>query len=191
MEQKLSGFRYNQTTNSTEYKKLEESHDSVMRNYSFVILAATIFTLLKSFAFFTFATIASRNIHNLVLEKILSAAMIFFDTHLSGNILNRFSRDLGILDEQMPYTIHEVTRVSTTLGFLFVEQTLLEMKGNHLNMFIIIHTFKMYEIQWIGMGKMSWETFCERILWLFCLKDKFYIYSDFLKLASQYSKNLN
>ncbi|KAF2881310.1 hypothetical protein ILUMI_24866 [Ignelater luminosus] len=115
MEQKLSGFRYNQTTNSTEYKELEESHDSVMKQYSFVILAATIFTLLKGFAFFTFATIASRNIHNLVLEKILNATMIFFDTHLSGNILNRFSRDLGILDEQMPYTIHEVTKIILTL----------------------------------------------------------------------------
>ncbi|KAF2881312.1 hypothetical protein ILUMI_24868, partial [Ignelater luminosus] len=114
-EQDLSGFRYNHTTDSPEYKLLEESHSSLMKLYSFVILAAGIFTVLKTFAFFTFATLASRNVHKLMLEKVLNAAMIFFDTHLSGNILNRFSRDLGILDEKMPYTVYEVAMTIITI----------------------------------------------------------------------------
>lgn len=113
MEQDMSGFRFNHTTDSTEYKKLEESHDSVMKQYSFVILAATLFTVLRAFAFFIFANKASINIHTSILDRILNATMIFFDTNLSGNVLNRFSRDLGIIDEQMPYTTSEVVRVST------------------------------------------------------------------------------
>ncbi|KAF2888364.1 hypothetical protein ILUMI_17809, partial [Ignelater luminosus] len=115
MEEDLSGFRYNHTTDSPEYKLLKESHSSLMKLYSFIILAAAILTVLKTFAFFTFATLASRNVHNLMLGKVLNAAMMFFDTHLSGNILNRFSRDLGILDEKMPYTVHGVAMSIITI----------------------------------------------------------------------------
>lgn len=112
MEQEMSGFRFNQTTNSTEYKTLEDSHNSIMKQYSFVILAATAFTLIRAFAFFIFSSKASTNIHDSILNRILNAEMLFFDINLSGNVLNRFSRDLGIIDEQMPYVIFECTRVS-------------------------------------------------------------------------------
>ncbi|KAF5294164.1 hypothetical protein FQR65_LT10875 [Abscondita terminalis] len=105
MEQELSGFRMNQTTNSSEYAELEKSHDRVMKSYSFVVLAAAILTFLCSFTFFIFSSKASTNIHNTVLDKILKGAMTFFDSNLSGNVLNRFSRDLDIIDDHMPGTI--------------------------------------------------------------------------------------
>ncbi|KAF5303199.1 hypothetical protein FQA39_LY10112 [Lamprigera yunnana] len=119
MEQELSGFRLNQTTNSSEYSRLEESHDSVMTSYSFVMLAVAIFTFLRSFIFFIFSSKASTNIHKNVFNKILSGRMTFFDSNLSGNVLNRFSRDLSIIDEQMPGVIFGCVRVFLSVLAVF------------------------------------------------------------------------
>ncbi|XP_031345180.1 probable multidrug resistance-associated protein lethal(2)03659 isoform X2 [Photinus pyralis] len=121
MEQELSGFRLNQTTNSTEYQKLEESHDNVMRLYSFVMLGTAIFTILRAYTFYTFSSKASTNIHNSVVDRILNTGMMFFDNNLSGSVLNRFSRDLGIIDEQMPNVLFECSSVIlSVLAVLFV-----------------------------------------------------------------------
>ncbi|KAF5287389.1 hypothetical protein FQA39_LY15927 [Lamprigera yunnana] len=107
MEQELSGFRLNQTTNSSEFINLEKSHNSVLKSYSFVMLAAAIFTFLRSFMFYIFSSKASNNIHKIVFDRVLNGRMTFFDCNLFGNVLNRFSRDLGIIDEQMPRVIFE------------------------------------------------------------------------------------
>ncbi|KAF2881307.1 hypothetical protein ILUMI_24863 [Ignelater luminosus] len=121
MEQELSGFKYNQTTNSTEFKNLEEAHDSIMVQYSLVIFGAIALTFLKVFVFYILTCKASVNIHNAILKKIINAVMTFFDANLSGNIINRLSRDLGILDEQLASTICEILSASMTLfGVLFV-----------------------------------------------------------------------
>lgn len=115
MEQELSAFKYNQTTNSTEFKKLEEAHDSIMVQYSLVIFAAIALAFLKVFVFYILTCKASVNIHNAIIRKIINAGMTFFDANLSGNIINRLSRDLGILDEQLASTISEILSVSCSL----------------------------------------------------------------------------
>ncbi|XP_044751364.1 ATP-binding cassette subfamily C member 4-like [Coccinella septempunctata] len=44
----------------------------------------------------------ARNIHQDMIYNLLNGCMRFFDTHLIGTILTRFSRDLFILDERLP-----------------------------------------------------------------------------------------
>lgn len=73
---------------------------------------ATIFTLGRAFAFFLFSSRASVRLHKKIIAKILSATMLFFDTHYVGNILNRFSRDLALIDEVIPYIVFDAIRVS-------------------------------------------------------------------------------
>ncbi|KAF5303209.1 hypothetical protein FQA39_LY10122 [Lamprigera yunnana] len=115
MEQEMSGFRFNQSTNTSEYKNLEQSHKNVMILYSFVILAVVLLTLCRAFSFFYFTTKASTKIHNLIINNIINARMTFFDKNLSGNVLNRLSRDVAIMDEQLPHTMFHVLKVSLVI----------------------------------------------------------------------------
>ncbi|XP_012941583.2 canalicular multispecific organic anion transporter 2 [Aplysia californica] len=55
---------------------------------------------------------ASRHLHNHMLTNILHQAMAFFDTTPVGRILNRFSRDMDIIDTLFPHlvriTLHNI-----------------------------------------------------------------------------------
>ena len=49
---------------------------------------------------------ASRLLHNRMLTRIMYCPMDFFNTNPSGRILNRFSKDIGFLDEQLPFIFY-------------------------------------------------------------------------------------
>ena len=66
----------------------------------FTAAAITIWIVLLASAIGTVA--ASRNLHNNLLDKILHAPMSFFDTTPLGRILNRLSRDLDVIDSNIP-----------------------------------------------------------------------------------------
>lgn len=48
-----------------------------------------------------------------MVTKIINAVMVFFDNHTLGDIINKFSKDLAILDEQFPFVVFEFLNVST------------------------------------------------------------------------------
>ncbi|KAB0798607.1 hypothetical protein PPYR_09600 [Photinus pyralis] len=124
MEQELSGFRTNQTTYSAEYKDLENRYDVIMATYSFVMLGAATCTILEALSFFLFTSKASIKIHKTVIDKVVNAPMIFFDNNLSGNILNRLSRDLSIMDDQMPSVLLDSMKVLLSMyGVLIIVTT--------------------------------------------------------------------
>lgn len=54
---------------------------------------------------------SSIKLHNLMFSNIMSATMRFFDTNPSGRILNRFSKDMGIVDEILPRMILDSMQV--------------------------------------------------------------------------------
>ncbi|KAK5646546.1 hypothetical protein RI129_005010 [Pyrocoelia pectoralis] len=121
MEQDLAGFRMNETTDSIEYKDLESRYDIIMKTYLFVMLGAAIFTVLQALTFFFFTSRASTKIHMYVIGKIIKALMTFFDKNLSGNVLNRLSRDLAIIDEQMPSVMLDSLKVILSMyGVLII-----------------------------------------------------------------------
>ncbi|CAH1981029.1 unnamed protein product [Acanthoscelides obtectus] len=70
--------------------------------YTLFIFGAVILTSLRSIFYFKICMTASKVLHNQMFSCILQAPMRFFDTNPSGRILNRFSKDMGALDELLP-----------------------------------------------------------------------------------------
>ncbi|XP_044260437.1 probable multidrug resistance-associated protein lethal(2)03659 [Tribolium madens] len=48
---------------------------------------------------------AARNLHNAMLRNVVHGPMEFFNHHTSGRIINRFSKDMGCVDEQIPLNL--------------------------------------------------------------------------------------
>lgn len=59
---------------------------------------------------------SAETLHNAMFTKILNTHSRFFDVNPVGKILNRFSKDIGAVDELLPQSMYEV---STFLGLVF------------------------------------------------------------------------
>ncbi|CAG9815467.1 unnamed protein product [Phaedon cochleariae] len=70
--------------------------------YTTLVAAAVVTTLVRSFGFFKVCMLSSINLHSSMFHALLKAPMYFFETAPSGRILNRFSKDLGAIDEMLP-----------------------------------------------------------------------------------------
>ncbi|XP_044266944.1 probable multidrug resistance-associated protein lethal(2)03659 [Tribolium madens] len=98
--------------NFTNYKKFETKSLSSERNnlliiYVTAVIFSILLSLIRSFAFFFFTKKASFNIHKAMVYNILNSTMQFFDSHLIGNVLNRFSKDFATVDETIPFVVIE------------------------------------------------------------------------------------
>ncbi|KAF2886605.1 hypothetical protein ILUMI_19568, partial [Ignelater luminosus] len=91
-----------------EQAKSEEDDSSYLSRetciyiYSGIVAAMVIITLYRSYYFFKYCMRASVTLHNNMFSNIVQAAMRFFNTNSSGRILNRFSKDMGSIDEVLP-----------------------------------------------------------------------------------------
>lgn len=99
-------------TNTTEFTELLKEQDKTPIYYTILISGTVVFELLQSIAFFYFITKISIVLHNNIFTKIMKATMGFFDSHLSGSILNRFAKDMTVIDDYLPYVYFEVVLVS-------------------------------------------------------------------------------
>ncbi|XP_011701011.1 PREDICTED: multidrug resistance-associated protein 4-like, partial [Wasmannia auropunctata] len=79
--------------------------------YTFSIIVCTTTTLFRCFFFMMVCMNSSRNLHNTMFSNLLQACMSFFHTNPSGRILNRFSKEVGILDELLPKTMLEAIQI--------------------------------------------------------------------------------
>lgn len=98
-------------TNTTEYMKSKEFSDKSVYYYTALVSASTIFLLSQATMLFYFTMRASVKLHKTVFGNVIQAGMEFFDFYLSGNILNRFSKDVTLIDDVLPLVIFEVIKV--------------------------------------------------------------------------------
>lgn len=103
---------YDILTNSTNaFAYSIESQYFYIYIYSVLIVLSILLTTLRSMIFVKICMTASRNLHNNMFKNILLATMRFFDTNPSGRILNRFSKDIGAVDELLPRAMLEAIQI--------------------------------------------------------------------------------
>uniref|UniRef100_A0A670I692 ATP binding cassette subfamily C member 4 n=1 Tax=Podarcis muralis TaxID=64176 RepID=A0A670I692_PODMU len=89
----------------------------MLHSFTGLTVAAIVFTILRSLLMFQVLVNAAQTLHNKMFQSILRAPVLFFDVNPIGRILNRFSKDIGHLDDLLPLT------------FLDFVQTLLQICG--------------------------------------------------------------
>ncbi|XP_059695209.1 ATP-binding cassette sub-family C member 4 isoform X2 [Haemorhous mexicanus] len=85
--------------------------------YAGLTVVTILFGIMRSLLVFQVLVSSGQNLHNKMFQSILKAPVLFFDRNPIGRILNRFSKDIGHLDDLLPLT------------FLDFVQTLLQICG--------------------------------------------------------------
>lgn len=94
--------------------------------YSIIIIIAIVITIFRSIAFYKLCMIASVRLHNKMFSRICNAVMLFFNTNCHGRILNRFSKDMGSIDETLPNVLVDTIQVKTQVYYTRFDQKVME-----------------------------------------------------------------
>lgn len=91
------------------------SRNACMYVYTGLIVSTIVVTLTRSVSFFTTCMKASTRLHDHMFRCISRATMRFFNTNTSGRILNRFSKDMGAIDELLPIALIDCFQIGLSL----------------------------------------------------------------------------
>ena len=80
----------------------EQRSQTTLATYSGIVCAALCLAMLRAFLFYQVSLSSSEQLHDRMTLAILKAPVLFFDTNPVGRILNRFSKDVGCMDEILP-----------------------------------------------------------------------------------------
>lgn len=76
-----------------------------------LIVALFVIAITRSIYYYSITIEASKNLHKMAFMGIVSTGMRFFDLNPSGRILNRFSKDLGSVDEWLAKCLLDACQV--------------------------------------------------------------------------------
>ena len=86
----------------TEMPFEEQKNHITLLVYGAIVTLSLILTTASSFCFYLAALKASENLHDEMTKAVIRAPVLFFDTNPAGRILNRFSKDIGCMDDLLP-----------------------------------------------------------------------------------------
>ncbi|XP_063236010.1 ATP-binding cassette sub-family C member 4-like isoform X2 [Bacillus rossius redtenbacheri] len=117
MEEERLIFQYDFERNATDsfldflspYYSLTTSES--LEIYGVLTLLCLITVVMRCMLMFHVCMRSSVKLHNTMFVNILRAKMRFFDTNPSGRILNRFSKDIGAIDELLPTALLDVVEI--------------------------------------------------------------------------------
>lgn len=151
--------------------------------YSGIMVFLLIVTSARSIVFSNICVAASRNLHNNMFRGLISTPMKFFDDNPVGRIINRFTKDLGSVDETLPraildafqnnlnvvgaiivtiFTDIKLAIVILLLGVLFVFSRKVYLKSSTnlkrlegISMWILFQFIIFTEYEWLGGGRFA------------------------------------
>ncbi|KAL5233619.1 hypothetical protein ACI65C_001029 [Semiaphis heraclei] len=89
--------------------------------YVVLMVSLIVSVIIRSAVFVKMTTKASMNIHSQMFNSIIRTTMFFFNINSSGQILNRFSTDMEVVDNTLPNILFEYIQVALlTLGTVFI-----------------------------------------------------------------------
>ncbi|KAL1491217.1 hypothetical protein ABEB36_011848 [Hypothenemus hampei] len=113
----------NVTTKNKEIMTLKEAEtkrDFTLNLYGILIFTSAILSLIKSYSILRFCRRASIKIHRIMCKAVINSCMTFLDNHFIGNILNRFSYDLDVIDEQYSLIFMEFFRSFISIAGMLI-----------------------------------------------------------------------
>ena len=102
---------------NAEFEHMSESNKFNLAIYAALVLGLVVACAIQTVQYYVCCMTASRTLHNRMFEKILRAPTHFYDVNPTGRILNRFSKDMGSMDEQLPMTMLDVKWVNVLVRF--------------------------------------------------------------------------
>ncbi|XP_078402042.1 ATP-binding cassette sub-family C member 4 isoform X2 [Cetorhinus maximus] len=96
----LNNTQINGSNNTTQQLDI----DFYLGIYAGLTIAVILFGTTRSLIIFKVLVKASQELHDRMFTSIIRAPVLFFDRNPIGRILNRFSKDIGHLDDLLPYT---------------------------------------------------------------------------------------
>ncbi|XP_060872043.1 LOW QUALITY PROTEIN: ATP-binding cassette sub-family C member 4-like [Metopolophium dirhodum] len=129
--------------------------------YVILMVSLIVTAIIRSAVFVNITTKASINLHNQMFNSIIRTTMFFFNTNSTGQILNRFSKDMGAVDKTLPNIFMDFIQiVFFILGTLFIVAL--------TNIYLLIPTFIMgiiiYKLRYLhfntsqGVRRLEGET---------------------------------
>ncbi|XP_032238396.2 ATP-binding cassette sub-family C member 4 isoform X2 [Nematostella vectensis] len=87
--------------------------------YAALVFGLFVLCLICTMSYYWFTIVASRNLHNGMFHSLIHTNMHFFDNNSIGRILNRFSKDIGVIDDFMPWMLCDVLQIGfSCLGIM-------------------------------------------------------------------------
>ncbi|XP_026807567.1 probable multidrug resistance-associated protein lethal(2)03659 isoform X2 [Rhopalosiphum maidis] len=83
--------------------------------YTVIIIFSIIIVIFRCVVYVSFCKNASIHLHDQMFDSFVKATMSFFNTNSSGDMLNRFSKDIGVIDELLPYIFMDCLQLSMLL----------------------------------------------------------------------------
>ena len=137
--------------------------------YAALGVAQSILVLFASHSLALGGIFASRLIHSRLLVNILRLPMSFFDTTPSGRILNRFSKDIYIIDNVIPQSVS----LFIFMLFFFLSTIVVISIATPYFMIIIIPLLIFYVLVQVCKGHIVLQCtvmilycYCRDFMWL-------------------------
>ena len=118
----------------TKKSQEEQKYTMNLIFYGFLVLGSLVSSSIRAYTFLWTSLRCSERLHDKMVVALLEAPVLFFDSNPVGRILNRFSKDVGCLDELLPKSF----LLSIQLVLLMLAATLVPTFTNFWVLFVVV-----------------------------------------------------